>query len=183
MHDVRSATIRPRGPQDVPACAALASRLRDSDGYPAFMPSDDFERFVAPDDLLGAFVAVLGGDVVGHVALRRSSAPAATELATAALGLDAERLGFVARLMVAPEARRRSVGRRLLATAVSQISSLGRVAVLDVLTRDAAAIALYEHEGWIRLGETSFTSRSGAHFDEIVFLAPAQREPPGTPGA
>ena len=44
--------------------------------------------------------------------------------------------------------------------------------MLDVLERDAAAIALYERDGWLLLGRATFTTRSGATFDELVYGAP-----------
>ncbi|HEY8081050.1 MAG TPA: GNAT family N-acetyltransferase [Acidimicrobiales bacterium] len=165
--------IRPRREGDMAACASIARELRDVDGYPAFLPDDDFGAFLAPENALGAWVALLAGDVVGHVAIRSSSAPSATELITDKLGLDASRVAFVSRLMVVPRARRQGIARSLLETAAQDIRGRGLVAVLDVLVRDAAAIALYEAAGWTRLGETRFTSRrTGQVFDEVVFLAP-----------
>ena len=82
--------------------------------------------------------------LVGNVMLRPRSAPPSVELAADALGVAPDRLGFVARLMVAPRARRRGVARQLLDVAVGGARRLGRVPVLDVVTSDAAAVALYE---------------------------------------
>jgi ribosomal protein S18 acetylase RimI-like enzyme len=165
--------IRERRGDDLDACVELARVLRRGDGYPSFLPDDDFGRFLSPANLLGAYVADVDGEVVGHVAMRTSSAPTATEVATRALGVEAERLGFVSRLMVHPSVRRRGVARRLLGTAAGELARLGRVVVLDVLTKDRAAIALYEREGWELLGRGTFTARSGGTFDELVYRAPA----------
>jgi len=174
MGDLGPLRVRARTSEDLDACVALTRELRESDGYPAFMATEDFERFLVPTNILGAWVALDDLGILGHVTTRTSSAPAATELATARLGIAPSALGFVSRLMVAPRARRRGIARQLLSTAALDLASRGLVAVLDVLTRDVAAIALYEHEGWVRLGTTSFTSRSGTRFDEVVFLAPGQ---------
>ena len=93
---------------------------------------------------------------MGHVMCARSSAPSATELVTRARGR-----GRRHRLRVAPHgaprARRRGVARGLLEVVVQpRRSAVGRFAVLDVLARDASAIALYEASGWRRLGEIPF---------------------------
>ena len=165
-------SIRVRTDDDIDACAAIARTVRETDGYPAFLPGDDFTSFITPSNALGAWVATLGPGIVGHVAVRTSSAPAAMEFAVSTLGVEAASLAFVSRLMVVPHARRRGVARELLRTAAASIHELGRVAVLDVLVADIAAIALYRAEGWMQLGVTQFTSRAGQAFDEVVFLAP-----------
>jgi ribosomal protein S18 acetylase RimI-like enzyme len=168
--------IRARVDSDLTACVELVRRLRDNDGYPAFMPHDDFASFLTSSNTTSAFVAFVGDRLVGHVMTRTSSAPASTELITSRLALDPDRLGFVARLMVDPSARRRGIASALLAIAARALRDQGRVVVLDVLTKDLGAIALYEHEGWRSLGETSFTARDGTTFDEVVFVAPGQPE-------
>jgi GNAT superfamily N-acetyltransferase len=164
--------IRHREDADLEACASIARAIRACDGYPSFLPDDDYAAFVSPANALGAWVAVLGHDIVGHVAVRTSSAPSATELVTAALGIEPAAFAFVSRLMVLPRARRRGIARCLLGVAAAEIRGLGLTPVLDVLADGEAAIALYEREGWRRLGETRFRSRSGTEFDEVVFLAP-----------
>ena len=159
----------------MPASAAIASVLRETDGYPAFLGDDDLEAFVTPSNEIAAWVALDANRVVGHVLLRRSSAPRASEVAAAALGVDATRLAFVARLMVLPDVRRRGIARALLATAADGAHSRGFVGVLDVLVEDVAAISLYEAEGWQRFGRTMFTMRDGRVFGELVFAAPGAK--------
>jgi acetyltransferase (GNAT) family protein len=96
--------VRDRSDADLDACAALAGAVHESDGYPRHLPGD-LRSFIASRDAYQAWVAARDGRVVGHVALHpRSSAPAVA-VAREALGQPPERLGFVARLLVSPDAR------------------------------------------------------------------------------
>ena len=75
-----------------------------------------------------------------------------------------ERLALVARLFVAPEVRGFGLGRMLWRHAVAQAAERGRRAVAQAAERgrravlDAgqtllSAVALYDAEGWERIGE------------------------------
>jgi ribosomal protein S18 acetylase RimI-like enzyme len=136
-------------------------------------------RFLASDDALGAWVAEDDGRILGQVALHRRSARAVMDLATSTLGLPAERLGVVARLVVRPGDRRLGVGRGLLEKATDEATDRGLWPVLDVLSSATAAIALYEGCGWTRAGEVTVTLGSGeVSFEEAVFLAPPRAGAP-----
>jgi hypothetical protein len=52
-------------------------------------------------------------------------------------------------------------------------TSRGLVPILDVVTSDAAAIALYERMGWNRLGTIAFPLPDGSTVEEFVYSAPA----------
>jgi ribosomal protein S18 acetylase RimI-like enzyme len=164
--------IRPRTSDDLDACAAIAAAVHDVDGYPSFLGDDTFASFIAPPDALGAWVAANDEGIVGHVVLRPHSAPASATLAARELGVDPEQLGFVARLLVAPDARRRGVARRLLEHVVDEARQRRLLTVLDVVTRDLAAIALYDATGWRRLGSHTLSLRSGEKLDLLVYAAP-----------
>ncbi|HUD69286.1 MAG TPA: GNAT family N-acetyltransferase [Acidimicrobiales bacterium] len=164
--------IRPRTSDDLDDCAAIADEVHDVDGYPSFLGDDTLLSFITPTDALGAWVAIDDDRLVGHVVLRTRSAPASVTLAARTLGVGPEQLGFVARLLVAPTARRRGVARRLLERVIDEAHQRGLHAVLDVVTRDLAAIALYDASGWRRLGEHTMTLRGGASLDLLVYAAP-----------
>jgi ribosomal protein S18 acetylase RimI-like enzyme len=164
--------IRSRTSDDLDSCAAIAAQVHDVDGYPSFLGDDTFLSFVGPRDALGAWVATSDDTVVGQVVLRPRSAPGSVTLAALELGVAPDQLGFVARLLVAPAARRRGVARRLLAHVVDEAHHQHLHAVLDVVTRDIAAIALYDASGWRRLGGHSMTLRSSASIDLLVFSEP-----------
>jgi ribosomal protein S18 acetylase RimI-like enzyme len=164
--------VRPRRPEDLAACVALAAEVHRVDGYPSFLGDGGLDRFVDPEDAMATWVATLDGDVVGNVALRPRSAPPSVAAAELALGVGADQLGFVARLMVAPRARRRGIARRLLDTVEGAARHRGLVPVLDVVTRDVAAVALYRASGWQDLGEHTFTMRNGDPLVLRVFVKP-----------
>jgi len=149
----------------------MARAVHDLDGYPVYLP-DDLESFLAEDDALGAWVAERGNEIVGHVALHRRSSPEIMALAKEATGLPDGDLAVVARLMVAPSARRAGVGRVLLDTAASQALALGRQPVLDVAVSLRDAVLLYEAAGWARAGPVTVQLPRLA-LEELVFVGPA----------
>lgn len=175
MREPTTPHVRTRTAADLGACVALATEVQRVDGYPTFLGDGGLEAFVAPDDVLGAWVAELDGDVVGHVLLRPRSAPPSVILAAEALEVDAAKLGFVARLMVAPSARRRGLAKDLLDVVVLEAHRRGLLPVLDVVTSDTAAIALYEASGWHHLGDRTLTLRNG---DDLALRVYSWQVPP-----
>jgi ribosomal protein S18 acetylase RimI-like enzyme len=167
----RAVQVRPRSGADLAACERIAREVHRSDGYPRFMPDDDYQGFLVSPDALGAWVAVAADDVVGHVALHRRTIEAAMQLAAGSIGCRAEELAVVARLFVASDARGGGVGRTLLRRAANDARTRGRWPVLDVSVELAPAVALYEAEGWVRLGTVAFDA-AGTSFAEYVYVAP-----------
>ncbi|MGA2530365.1 MAG: GNAT family N-acetyltransferase [Acidimicrobiales bacterium] len=116
------------------------------------------------------------GEIAGHVVLNPRSSPAVLEMASSALGLPADRLAVVARLLVSPHHRRRGLGRSLLETAAAHARGRGLWPILDAVTGHQAAICLYDRCGWVRAG--TVTVRWGDHpeVDELVYLGPRPPE-------
>ena len=170
--DDRPVQLRVRTVPDLSACDQLARDVQTADGYPVEVPDGDFLGFMAVPDARGAWVAELDSNIVGHVALHRASSPAAMRLARATLEVSGSELGIVARLLVAPSARRLGIGRRLLEHAATEARDRGLAPILDVVSRHRDAIALYEKEGWTRLGSTHITLMNGKTVNEYVYAAP-----------
>ncbi|HTX62108.1 MAG TPA: GNAT family N-acetyltransferase [Acidimicrobiales bacterium] len=170
--DASRLVVRERVADDLDAVVSIAEEVKALDDYPSFLGDGTLRGFVDPEDAMGAWVATIDDLVVGNVLLRSRSAPVSSELATAALGVEASDLAFVARLMVAPSARRRGVARALLEAATCAAQARGRTVVLDVVEHDAAAIALYESCGWRSLGHRVLTTRSGVELPISVYAAP-----------
>jgi ribosomal protein S18 acetylase RimI-like enzyme len=166
--------VRDRSAADLPACVALAEQVHGSDGYPAYLPGD-MEGFLASEHALGAWVAEVAGSVAGHVALHRRAAPGVMELARAATGLSDDGLAVVARLLVAPAARRVGAGRALLRHAAREAAARGRRPLLDVMHEYAAAVALYEAEGWQPIGSVTLVL-AGNVLRERVYLGPPAQQ-------
>ena len=74
----------------------------------------------------------------------------------------------MSRLLVAPSARRRGLAHKLLDRVVGEARARRLRAVLDVVMRDVAAIALYDAYGWRRLGGHTMTTRSGLTLEILV---------------
>jgi GNAT superfamily N-acetyltransferase len=175
-----SMPVRKRTDADLDACVQLARLVHESDGYPMYLP-DDLRTFITAPDALCALVAEEDGEVVGHVALNPRSSPAVMEMATGALGLPADRLAVVARLLVSPRHRRRGLGRSLLEAAAQQARGRGLWPILDAVTLHQAAICLYDRCGWIRAGTVSVRWGEHPQVEELVYLGPRPSEDKGDP--
>lgn len=140
--------VRLRTGTDLDACVLLLREVHQRDGYPMNWP----ERpacWLAQSSQLAAWVAELDGRIVGHVAMSRSGAgDAAPALWSGRTGVDRETTAVVSRLFVSPAARGHGIGALLMARAVAQARQSGLHPVLDVLSSDTAAAALYERLGW-----------------------------------
>lgn len=144
--------MRERMAEDLTDLVALARTVHHIDGYPPYLPNDDFVGFFQSGHPIAAWVAVDGTEIVGHVSLHGSSSPGVLELAADVLGVHPQDCGVIARLMVGTGARRSGVGRRLLDHAVATCRQRQLTPILDVVDRFAAAISLYERAGWTRIG-------------------------------
>lgn len=144
--------VRPRVDADLTRCAEILVRVHGLDGYPVEGVADPLAH-LHPEGLVAAWVAELGGDVVGHIALTRAPAGTREEVRRLGLAPGVAPLGMPCRLFVDPEARGSGAGRRLLETATAQAEASGMALVLDVMLKDAAAIRLYERLGWRALGD------------------------------
>jgi GNAT superfamily N-acetyltransferase len=164
--------LRERTDADLDACVRLVAEVRGVDGYPPYLPDNDFMRLLTEPPPLVAFVATAGDTVVGHAALLRSTSAEAMALASEALGVEPARLGVVARLFAAVDQRRAGVGRLLLGASTAAARVRGLVPILDVWVELRAAVALYESAGWIRLGTVRNELPIGPH-DVDVFVAPS----------
>jgi ribosomal protein S18 acetylase RimI-like enzyme len=69
-----------------------------------------------------------------------------------------ERIGVLVRLFVVREARKHAVGERLMRAAMDDAKQSSIRLVLDVMTKDTAAIRLYERLGWRYIGEVSHSA-------------------------
>jgi len=173
--------VRKRTETDIELCVRLARVVHKLDGYPQFLP-EDLHRFLNSPYALAAWVAEIQGEIVGHVALHTRSSSAVLQMAAEALKLAPDRLGVVARLLVAPEHRRKGIGRSLLEVASQDAHARGLWPVLDVVTHHQPAIALYDKCGWVRAGQVTSHYGDDITLDELVYLGPdRQRTEPDRP--
>ncbi|NNN02569.1 MAG: GNAT family N-acetyltransferase [Acidimicrobiaceae bacterium] len=165
--------IRRRTPDDLAALSVVLLRVRELDGYPVYLPGDDPVAFITLPGDPPAWVVEWEGRVVGHVALSpvvRDSVRAVLELAGAE-----PPFAHVTRLFVDPDARGRGCASALLDEARAHAHREGATASLDVVSRDGAAIALYDSRGWRRVGESVLDLPGFPRFDEFVYVEPPAR--------
>ncbi|MBO1332899.1 GNAT family N-acetyltransferase [Streptomyces sp. VRA16 Mangrove soil] len=136
--------VRTRVDRDLPACVTALRAVHLADGYPTNWPQDPQKWLTGSADA-AAWVAEWEGRIVGHVALVR---PGPEDIAPSLVGTGSTSVAVVSRLFVDPAARGRRVGALLLERAIERARALGARAVLDVVTTDTAAVALYERLGW-----------------------------------
>ncbi|HYD10991.1 MAG TPA: GNAT family N-acetyltransferase [Acidimicrobiales bacterium] len=160
--------VRRRTDDDFAPLEPVADAVFDNDGYPGVSPWR--REHLAHDDVLDAWVAVVNGHVVGHVALHGSSLDVVMARAAAHVGHG--RLAVVARLFTDPAIRRAGVGRALLDHASNAARARGLHAILDVASHDGAARALYESAGWIDAGEVVMRF-PGVDLPSHVYVAPS----------
>lgn len=163
--------IRPRADADADELVRMATRVQQVDGYPGRQPRD-FRSFLYTSDGLAAWVTEWDGAIAGHVAVHRQSLPVVMAAAAAALDLDVDALGVVARLIVDPSRRRLGIGKALLETAAAGARHLGLHPVLDVATHYTPAIALYASCHWRNAGEVTMEFSDGTLLQSYVFVAP-----------
>lgn len=161
--------VWPRVDEDLDALQRVAAAIQTRDGYPVRRPMD-LRAFMQATDALAAWVALLDDEVVGHVALHRSSLPVV--MARAAEVIGHARLAVVARLLVAPASRGAGVGRALLDRAADDARARGLHPILDVVADFAPARSLYESAGWVDAG--AVTMRFGDDLEVVshVYVAP-----------
>lgn len=147
-------TVRPRRPEDLPGLGVDLLEQQPRTRYPFRDPLPvSTEAFLHADDALGAFVAEVEGDVVGHVcrtgpAHGFADAGRMNEACARAHGCAVEELSYVSSLFVALRGMRRGAGRALLAEIVADARRAGHRPCLEVLPHHAGARQLYLSTGW-----------------------------------
>jgi GNAT superfamily N-acetyltransferase len=148
-------TVRLRRRSDEDACITLLRHVHEHNGYPLIWPADPGAWLQRPGQLR-TWVAERAGSVCGHVALVR---PHRGEAATAWVGylsVPASDLVCVSLLFVGPRAQGAGVGGRLLDTALSEIRAMGAAPVLEVVSLNQQAVALYRGRGWQQIGSVHY---------------------------
>jgi Fur family ferric uptake transcriptional regulator len=132
--------------------------------HPAVLAALHAQAFEASWDE-AAFSALLAGPGVFAVMAVEGDAPVGFILCRAAAG-EAE----ILTLATAPAHRRRGVGAALAEAAIVRVRSMGATALfLEVAEDNAAAIALYEGQGFVRVGRRpGYYARDAARIDALV---------------
>ncbi|MFJ8335230.1 GNAT family N-acetyltransferase [Streptomyces sp. NPDC094437] len=164
--------VRPFQNADLPGAEAALIEVHGTDGYPV-EGVDQPASWLRSPDVLAAWVAEVGSKIVGYVAVMRPHGEGAVSLWVQHARSDEEHVAVLARLFVIKEARRRALGEKLMEAATDYAQSRGLRLVLDVMTKDTAAIHLYERLGWIRFGEASHRYGDDRQISAVCFVSPA----------
>lgn len=144
-------SVRRRDLPDLDACVRVLAEVHESDGYPVNWPEDPAGWLAPPEssESPAAWVALLDGRIAGHVCLSPARpGDTAPEHWSSRTGLSPADTAVVSRLFVSPKARGHGIGALLLTETVRDARERGLHPVLDVVTSDRSAAALYERQGW-----------------------------------
>jgi len=169
---MKSPRVRPFEEADLPGAAAALVEVHATDGYPVEGVADP-EAWLRPEDVLASWVAEADHQVVGHVAVMSPNGEDAVSLWTRQSGGSYERIAVLGRLFVTKSARKRALGEELMRTAMSYAQARGLRLVLDVMTKDTAAIRLYERLGWRKIGETTHRYGDGQQTSALCYVSPS----------
>lgn len=170
-HTTPGPEVRRRTAADIASCVEALKKVYEADGYPV-EGVVDAEAWLFPDGLLQAWVVGDPDDILGHVAISEPRGEAAVEMLLERTSLTTDQIAVIARLFVVPAARRRSLGQYLAAAAMQYAQRRDLRVVFDVMTKDEAAIRLYERSGCVRLGETTHRFGDGQEVPAYCYAAP-----------
>lgn len=166
------ATIRPRRDDDLNTLARVLVAVHERDGYPVEGVADP-HAWLALSSPLGAWVAEIDGQPVAHVALTEPGpGDEAARMWCEQENVSPDDVAVLGRLFVSPTARGHRLGSRLTQTATHAAQEQGRRAVLDVMLKDVAAIAVYKALGWRSPGMTQHHHSSGEREAAQAFVGP-----------
>lgn len=162
--------IRPRKESDLAELIKVMQQVHEQDAYPSVWPAEPL-AFIDPPQTLAAFVAEMGGEVVGQVLLREVTEPLPEWVAVT--GLATPEVAVLSRFFVAPSGRGHGLASQLFRAAWQEAERLGRRAILDVHQKNTAAIRLYEREGWTRVATVTapFTDPDGTYPQVHVYVS------------
>lgn len=167
--------VRRRRPKDLDGCVRLLRLVAFEGHYP-----DDWSghprAWLEGDELLDAWVAVDGSDILGHVAILRTGLDTPSAVRWRELtGQDAAELAGVSRLFVRPRLRRRGIGTELVDAAVAASRARGLTPVLEVLDPSTEARAFLEAREWRLRADDRVSRGTDEHRIHRYVHAPAPR--------
>ena len=138
---------------DIPTLLGILARQQAETQYPFRWPPDRApERFLRRPSEREAWVAELGGHIVGHVAIQSVADDELGQMWAAAHGLPITKLRCISVLYADRRLSRHGIGSALLARATQRALADGGAPVLDVVAGHLGALSLYVSRGWQEVG-------------------------------
>jgi GNAT superfamily N-acetyltransferase len=162
--------VRPRLPEDLPACGRVLAAVHAADGYPSRWPADT-AAWLTPPGLTAAWVVQHASTIAGHVGLVGG---VDDRVVSAITGAPPARLASVTRLFVDPTARGRRLGASLLSAVHAYAATQGLQLILDVVDDGGPATALYDRLGWRVVDHriADWTTPEGRRLPVLVYVSP-----------
>lgn len=150
---VLNVLTRPRCDLDIPTLLDILARQQDETQYPFRWPPDRGpEHFLRRPSEIEAWVAEIGGRVVGHVAIQSVAGDELGQMWAAAHGVLIKELRCISVLYADRRLVRRGIGSALLERATQRALADGGAPVLDVVAGHLDAVSLYLSRGWHEVG-------------------------------
>ncbi|GMK54967.1 hypothetical protein CspeluHIS016_0200230 [Cutaneotrichosporon spelunceum] len=182
-------TIRPRTPGDIPALCDLLVKQRPATGYPEIWPLPmPLPDFLQRDHEDGAWVALLNGSIVGHIATAcvvepsgpdgkgapgRSGSTAGLGSAWAdAYGCATERLRCIGTLFADAEYAGAGIGSALLRVATEDVVGRDLLPVLDCIKAKGHVVEFYKRRGWVVVAEQRAPWSPDERIDVVLMIQP-----------
>lgn len=164
--------VRDRRPDDLDAAAAALIEVHRVDGYPVEGVNDP-HAWLNPPGLLHAWIATVDETVVGHALVTTAQPGVAAVDAWVEQGGDRATTVVGGRLFVTPTGRGYQLGTKLARAITDWAAHHCLDLVGDVMTKDTAAIAIYERLGWQRIGSTMHDTGHGTQVPAYLYVSPA----------
>jgi len=178
--------IRPRTAEDLPACVEVMRAVYATSGYPVQGTENALEDL---QTTTAAWVAVVDGVVVGHVAMSEARDDYASVVVWRQRKQqqqqeqqqhpnednkgDDDKLAILGWLYVHPDARKRGLATKLINAVQEEARRRGGLRlVMFALVKDQGAIRLYRSLGWVHYGNTVFRWGEGNEMAAECFASP-----------
>lgn len=169
---MNSLIVRPREDADLESAGAALLDVHSTDGYPVEGVADPV-AWLKPAGLVSAWVALVDGEVVGHVAVSEPQpGDDAVRLWLEQSDDSIENVAVLGRLFVKSSARGRSIGEQLARAAVTDSAVRGKRLVLDVMDKDQDAIRLYKRLGLKQIGTATHQFGEGQTITAYCYVVP-----------
>ena len=149
----------------------LLLEVRNVDGtYPPAVDAENtvsgFSRWLMSEETVGRWVALMDGDVAGHISLTPAHGYLTQSLDDLGyVGIEGRSFCEVSKFFVDPQVQRQGVGAKLFDYAIEQGWALGLQPALAVIDTSYAARRFYARKGMLEVG-----SFHGVHGENFVFV-------------
>lgn len=149
------------------ATLGLMELRKSGSSYPPFMDADNTATSLASwlmeEDTLFRFVALVNGEVAGHISVTHAHPYLTDHLEEFKVGAIADN-GFleISKFFVSPSYQKHGVGKALFSVAIENIVNRGYEPALAVIETSTQAISFYGHHGLVERG--SFNGIHGVNF-------------------